>query len=411
MLKAIKIRLYPTPEQRDYISRLHGSCRFVYNNCLAFKIERYNNDKKNTSFSELGKHLTDLKSQENTKWLKDVHSKVLQQSLINLETAYKSFFKNGNGFPKFKSRKDNAQSCRFPIDAIGKINGNRINIIKPLRDMHFKCSKRDEKHLNSMQDNIKSATLTKNKSGNYYFSVLLEFPDKKPLEKLDTTIGLDVGIKSFIVDSNGNTYENIKIKRNNQKKLKKLYKKLSRKQKDSNNKNKSRIKLAKFCEKLNNQKEFYLHQVSNKIVMENQHIIIEDLNVKGMLKNHNLAGSIQELSLNRFKEMLQYKAQWNGREVIQVDRYFPSSKLCNCCGFKNNDLKLCDRNWKCSSCNSILNRDFNAAKNILKEGKRLIGLSSSELTLGEITSLDGSLNQEQNVNMVYHINGTMVVPC
>lgn len=399
MLKAIKVRLYPNKEQEDYIANLLGCCRFAYNSCLAYKIKEYNENEKSVSFGEIGKHLVSLKQQEETEWLKNVHSKVLQQTLINLEKAYKSFFKNGSGFPKFKSKKESKQSCRFPNDAMGKINGNRINIIKQLRNIHFKCSRRDEKHLNKYFKNVKSGTLYRTKSGNYYFSILINIPTQKELKESNQIIGLDVGIKDFIVDSNGDKHENIKIKRNNQKKLAKLHRSLSRKQKGSNNREKARIKLSKFYEKLNNKKEYYLHQVSNKILSENKTIVIEDLNVSGMMKNHKLARSIQELSLFRFKEMLTYKANWYGRNLIQVDRYFPSSKLCSCCNHKNTKLELKDRTWTCSKCRTVHDRDFNAAKNILNEGKRIlnIGLSSPELTLGEISSLERSVNQEKNV--------------
>lgn len=391
MLKAIKIQLYLNSDQMIYSNKLLGSCRFIYNNLLAYKIYEYNTNEKSLSFGELGKKLTDLKSEY--EWLKESHSKVLQQSLINLEQAYKSFFKNGVGFPKFKSKKDNKSSCRFPIDAIGKINGNRINIIKQLKDVHYKCSVKDEIYLNKYQNLIKSATLSKTKSGKYYFSILIDKPNNKILPKTSNIIGLDLGIKSFIIDSNGNEYANIKIKRNNEKKLAKLHRELSKKVKDSKNRNKARIKLAKYYEKLNNIKENYLHKITNKLLDENQVIIIENLNVGGMMKNHNLARSIQELSLNRFKTMLTYKAEWYGRDVIEVDRWFASSKLCNCCGHKNNDLALSDRVWTCPNCNTELNRDLNAAINIRDEGKKIlnikqIGLSSPKLTPTESKSLD-----------------------
>jgi putative transposase len=399
MLKSIKVRLYPNKDQEDYISNLLGCCRFAYNNCLDYKIKTYNKTKENVSFGQIGKHLVELKNNEETSWLKNAHSKVLQQTLINLEQAYKNFFINNSGFPKFKSKHESKQSCRFPNDAIGKISGNRINIIKPLKNIHFKCSRRDEKHLNKYQKEIRSGTLSRTKSGNYYFSILIDVPTQKELKQTNKVIGLDVGIKDFIVDSNGKKYENIKIKRNNQKKLAKLHRSVSKKVKGSSNRNKARIKLAKFYEKLNNKKDFYLHQVSNKIIDENQAIIIEDLNVSGMMKNHKLARSIQELSLFRFKEMLTYKANWYGRDLIQIDRFFPSSKLCSCCGHKNTELTLKDRSWICSECGTKHDRDFNAAKNILNEGKRIlnIGLSSPELTLGEISSLERSMNQEKNM--------------
>ena len=386
MIKAIKVRIYPTQEQEDYISRLLGCCRFTYNSCLSLKIKTYNEEKKSVSFGEIGKYLVELKNREDTSFLKDVHSKVLQQTLINLEAAYKSFFKNGQGFPKFKSKKSSIESCRFPVDAIGKVFGNRINIIKPLRDVHFKCSKRDEKHLNQFQDQIKSATLSRSKQGYHYFSLLVDIPVQKELHQSNNSIGIDLGVKTFIVDSNGREYENIKVTRNNQKKLSKLQRSVSKKLKGSKNKEKSRIKLAKYHEKLSNIKNNYLHQVSNKLLEENQLIVIEDLNVSGMMKNHKLAKSIQELSLFKFKEILTYKCNWYGRDLIQIDRFFPSSKLCGECGHKNNDLTLKDREWQCPSCNTIHLRDLNAAKNILKEGLRIlkIGLSSPELTLQEI---------------------------
>ena len=392
MLKAIKIRIYPNQDQESYISKLLGSCRFLFNNCLAYKIEQYNINKKSITFGELGKYLTELKSIEEYSWLKESHSKVLQQTLINLDVAYKNFFKNGNGFPKFKSKKDNKQSCRFPVDAISKIKGNRINIIKPLSNIHFKCSKLDEIYLNHNQKLIKSATLTKNKSNEYYFSILIEDSRIKQLPKIDNIIGIDLGVKDFIVDSNGNYFKNIKTKRNNQKKLKRLNKSLSRKINGSYNKNKQRIKLAKFHEKLNNQKENYLHKVSNQLLNENQVIVMEDLNVKGMLKNHCLAKSIQELSLNKFKNMLIYKATWYGRDLIQIDRWFPSSKLCHCCGHKNINLTLKDRLWTCPECGEVHDRDINAAINIKNEGLRILSIENNKIGLSspELTSIESS---------------------
>lgn len=393
-MKAIKIKLYLSHEQTNYANNLLGCSRFVYNNCLSYKIEKYNEDKKTIGFGELGRYLTNLKNEH--PFLKDVHSKVLQQSLINLDIAYKNFFKNGMGFPKFKSKHENKQSCRFPIDAIGNIKGNRITIIQKLKNIHFKTSIRDEKILNNFKKKIKSATLSKSKSGNYQLSILIDVPNNKQLLKTDKVIGIDLGIKDFIVTSNNQRFENIKTTRNNQKKLAKLQRRLSKKQKGSNNKNKCRIKLAKYHEKLNNIKENYLHQVSNKLINENQVICMEDLNVKGMMKNRNLAKSIQELSLNKFKTMLEYKSNWYGRDLIQIDRYFPSSKQCSCCGYKNKELTLKDRNWTCPKCNTLHDRDFNAATNIVNEGIKLfkikIGLSSPELKPLESTTLVDSLN-------------------
>lgn len=391
MLKAIKIRLYPNQEEIKYINNLLGTSRFVYNQLLSFKIYEYNQNNVSVTFSELGKKLTSLKAEY--EWIKNSHSKVLQQSVINLDIAYKNFFKrNDVGFPKFKSKHNNKQTARFPVDAISGVKGNRINIIRPLKNIHYKCSKRDEKYLNKNQDHIKSATLTRTKSGRYYFSILIDKPEDKKLPKNDDILGIDLGIKDFIITSNNERFENIKIKGNNKNKIVKLHRELSRKKKGSSNKNKSRVKLARYYEKLNNIKENYLHQVTNQLLDENQVIIIENLSVGNMIKNHKLARSLQELSLYRFKEMLKYKANWYGRDIIEIDRWFPSSKLCSVCGHKNTNLKLKDRSWVCPVCGEDHDRDYNAAKNIKKEGQRIlsindnirpknkIGLSSPKLT-------------------------------
>jgi putative transposase len=261
-----------------------------------------------------------------------------------------------------------------------------------IKDIHFKCSRKDEKLLNKFQHNIKSGTLSKTKSGNYYFSVLIDLNKIKQLNKpTNDIIGIDIGIKNFIVTSDNQVFENIKSTRNNEEKLKRLNQLLSRKQKGSKNKNKAKIKLAKFHEKITNKKENYLHHVVNQLLSENQTVVIEDLNVNGMLKNKMLAKSIQELSLNRFKTILEYKAKWYDREIIQIDRWFPSSKKCNYCGYIKNNLTLNNREWTCPSCQTLLNRDLNAAINIKNEGKHLkkikigdlssnIGLSSPEYT-------------------------------
>lgn len=394
MLRAIKIRLYPNKTQEEYISSLLGSYRKVYNLALNHKIEVYKSTGENHRIQEIGLefHNNWTKSEE-YHYLKEHNTKVMKQAIINMLDSYKRFFVNGSGFPKFKSKHDNNQSCRFPSEAISKRNdylSGRLTLVKQLKDIKFKCSDKYKDYLNKYKSNIKSATLTRTKSGNYFLSILVDGDlMKEKSQPKNNFIGLDLGIKTFIVDSNGNSFENIKIKRNNQKKLVKLHRKLSRKQKGSSNRNKARIKLSKLYEKLNNQKENYLHHITNQLLDENQVIIIEDLNVKGMMKNHNLARSIQELSLYRFKEMLKYKAEWYDRHVIEIDRFYPSSKLCGNCGYKNVNLRLKDREWTCSSCGIKHDRDKNAAINILNEGKRLYK-DIVPTRCGELTPLDSS---------------------
>ena len=391
MIQAIKIKLYPSNDQKIYINKLLGTSRFVYNQCLNYKITEYKTNNKNTNISDTNNYVKELKLEH--EWIKESHSKVLQQSLMNLEMAYKNFFKEHRGFPKFKS-KHSIQSCRFPVDAIMGVKGNRINIITKLKDIHYKCSRHDEIALNKHQKSIKSGTLSKDKQGDYYFSVLIDLPVKTLENTSNDIIGIDLGIKNFVICSDGTIYENLKFK--TKKKLKRLHKNLSRKKKGSNNRNKARVKLAKQYNKINHQKEYYLHSVVNQLLRENQTIVMEDLNVSGMVKNHKLAEAIQEVSWSRFKEILTYKAKWYNRNVISVDRWFPSSKTCSSCGYIKKDLTLQDREWVCPVCGAHHDRDLNAATNIKNEGlKKQLGMSLPEVTLTECNTLvpRGSKNQ------------------
>lgn len=391
MIKALKIRLYPNQQQASYIDNLLGSYRFVYNKCLNHKITAYTEHGKSIGLKELGNYFhQELTKNPDFDWLNEHNTKVLKQSVINLLDSYKRFFVNKAGFPKYKSRKEFKQSCRFPVEAISRRNtyiNNKISLTSNLKDIKFKTSDKYIKYLSEYKSNIKSATLTKSKSGNYHLSVLIELPCDKTLPKTDKVIGIDLGIKDFIVTSDNQTFENLKSIRSNQKKLNKLHKDLSRKQNKSNNKTKARIKLAKFHEKLHNIKDNYLHHISNQLINENQVIVIEDLNVSGMLKNHCLAKSIQELSLNKFKQLLTYKCDWYSRDLIEVDRFYPSSKTCSCCGYKNPNLTLNDRTFKCPICGVSIDRDYNAAINIRNEGRRLLN-NKIPIRNGELTPME-----------------------
>ena len=388
MLKAVKIRLYPNKTQQSYINQLLGCYRLVYNKCLDRKKTAYVTDKTNLDLKAMGNYFhQDLTKDSNYSFLTEHNTKVLKQSIMTLMEAYKRFFVNGNGFPKFKSKHDSKQSCRFPEEAISGLNdyeSGKLMLTKQLKDLHFRCSDEYKTYLNKHKSGIRSATLTKTKSGNYFLSILVDGSlDKQVQAPVNDIVGIDLGIKDFIVCSDGKTYDNIKIKRNNEKMLVKLNRQLSKKTNGSKNKNKARIKLAKYQEHLNNIKENYLHQVTNQLINENQVISMESLDVKNMMSNHKLARSIQELSLYRFKTMLIYKANWYGRYVVEVDKWFPSSKLCNVCGHKNVDLTLSDREWICPKCGTHHDRDFNASQNIEHEGQRIMGLSNDNpLTVG-----------------------------
>ena len=374
MLKAIKIRIYPDSVQKGFISKQLGCCRLIYNKLLYYKKTQYKEYKQNTSLSQLGKYLTNLKKQDEYLFLNDVYAMCLAQTMQDLLKAYDNFFKLHKGYPKFKSKKDTKQSCRFTnliFRGKKKINGNRITLIKQLQNILFKCSRKEEIYLNHNEKYIHSVTLTKTSTEKYYLSILIDYNIIQK-EKLDTVIGLDLGIKDFIVDSNRNRYENKHFYKNQEKKLKKLQRQLSKKQKGSNNRNKLKIKLAKVHEKISNQRNTYLHQITSKLVNENQIICIEDLNVKGMMSNHKLAKSIQELSLYEFRRQLEYKCNWYGRRLVIINQFYPSSKTCHNCGYIYKDLKLSEREWICPHCGKLIDRDYNASLNILDNGLKQI---------------------------------------
>ena len=386
MLKAIKIRIYPSDEQKQFINRQLGCCRVVYNSCLAYRRDKY--EKEGISITSLRAINYIKKKKKDREWLKEVHSKVLQQSVMDMNSSYKNFFEGRSGFPKFKSKKDYEQKCRFPKDAFIGIRGNRIDLIKSLKDIHFKCSVRDEKYLNKNQNKVHSLTLTKTKSDQYYLSVLVD-KQIEPKQSVNSVVGIDLGIKDFVITSEGQVFENLHFKKSETNKLKRLQRQLSRKQPNSNNREKVRIKLAKLNQKIRNKKLHYLHQVSNQLVSENQIICMEDLNVKGMMKNHNLAESIQEMNFGEFKNLLTYKCLQYGRQLVFIDRFYPSSKTCHCCGYVNKSLKLSDRQWICPECNSVIDRDLNAAMNIKDEGlRKIIGWSSPEFTPVDCPTMD-----------------------
>lgn len=375
MLKAIKIRLYPNKTQKKQLLNLLGSYRFVFNNCLAYKKERYETDKLNTSLSDLGKHFHGQLRSEH-EWLKEHNTKVLKQSIINLETAYKNFFKQGRGFPRFKLKHDE-QKARFPQEAVAAKTfdeeTSRLNLTKTIKGLRFECSDRDKAYLFKNMSGIKSVTIIKKKCGHYYASILIDGELLKVVRPMvnDNVVGIDLGIKSLLTLSDGTNIDNPRWIRSSEKQLKKLQKQLSKKIKGSNNRNKARLRLARKHEKIKNQKTDFLHNITSKIINENQVIVLEDLNLSGMLKNHKLAKAIQELGLYEMRRQLEYKSEWYGRDLVFVDRWFPSTKTCSCCGWKNNDLKLSDREFICEECGLVIDRDENAAINIKNEGIRL----------------------------------------
>lgn len=376
MLRAVKIRLYPNKTQAEQFNKLLGCYRFVYNQCLARKINSYKENKISENISTLGQFIHhELLKDDNFIWLREQNTKVLKQAVNDMLSAYKNFFAQHKGFPKFKSKRDNKQSCRFELGAISKRNDYttyKLSLAN-IRNVRFRCNDKYAEYLQKHKANIKQATLSKLPCGEYYLSILVDGSlTHKGLRDTDNTVGIDLGIKDFVITSGGEVFENLHFKKCQSNKIKRLQRQLSRKQKDSNNRNKARIKLAKAYKKINDKKQYYLHQVSNTLINENQVICMEDLNVKGMLRNHKLAESIQEMNFGEFRRMLEYKVNWFNRRIVYVNRFYPSSKTCHNCGYINKELKLSDRQWICPHCGEVIERDYNAALNILDEGLRKI---------------------------------------
>ena len=393
MLRAIKIRLYPNKEQELKLNKVLGCYRFVYNQTLARKQQEYNENKKSLGLTDLSKYFhNELLKDEQYSWLKEENTKIMKQSIRQMLSAYEKFFKQHNGFPKFKSKKDK-QSALFPLEAISKKNTfetRKITLTQPLKDIRFRCSDLNHNRLRQYRDSIRSATLSKAKSGNFFLSILIDLPNEKIVKfKLtDEHVGIDLGVKNFVITSDGEVFENKHFYKSQEQKITKLQRQLSKKQKGSNNRNKVRIKLAKAFEKLNKKKENYIHSVVNELLKYYDIIFMENLNVRGMLNNHKLAKAIQEVGFYRFKSILVDKAFNNGKEVIFVDKFYPSSKTCSVCGYKKYNLKLSDRVWTCPQCGEHHDRDINAAMNILLEGERIIGVRSTKYTLMENPTVD-----------------------
>ena len=376
MLRAVKIRLYPNKQQATQINKLLGCCRFVYNQTLARKINQYkehNISENRTTLSYWLFH--ELLKDDNFLWLREQNTNVLQQVIMDMLDAYKRFFKQHTGYPKFKTKHDNKQSCRFVRYTISKRNDYTTYQLSlaNIKNIKFRCNKKYAQYLQNHHDNIRQATLMKLPCDEYYLSILVDGDLTRKVKETNEVVGIDLGIKDFVITSEGEVFNNLHFKKNETNKITKLQHQLSRKEKGSNNRNKARIKLAKTYKKISDSKQYYLHKVSNSLINENQVICMENLNVKGMIKNHKIAESILEMNFGEFRRILEYKAKWYNRKIVFVDRFYPSSKICSCCGYKYKDLTLDIREWSCPNCGNHHDRDINAATNILNEGIRLIG--------------------------------------
>ena len=355
-----KYRIYPNKAQKDLIDRTLDACRFVFNHFLAVHRDQWRANQQSITYIQTASMLTDLKRREENSWLKETDSKALQESLRNLDAAYRNFFEKRTGYPRFKSRNCRNQSYRTRgrPNSIRFINGKiklpKIGLVKV-------------KQRRSFDGRVLNATISRTASGKYFVSLCVEQETKNLIHTNNGgQVGIDVGLKEFYSDSNGDTVANPRTLRKYQRKLAREQRRLSRKLPHSKNRQKQRVRVARVYEKTVNVRRDFLHKVSTQLVRENQTIAVEDLQVKNMLKNHRLARAISDVSWSEFFRQLEYKAKFYGAEVLKVPTFYPSSQTCHVCGYRNKETKdLSVRKWTCSQCGTVHDRDLNAAQNIL----------------------------------------------
>ncbi|PYB68473.1 transposase [Thermoplasma sp. Kam2015] len=383
MITAAKVKLYPNERQKILLEKHFGSCRFVYNYFLAKRDEYYitHRDAEKSSLSYLDTQNMLIELKKEYPWLYEINSQSLQMSLRFLDNAFKNFFHKNTEHPKFKKKGINEY---FAVPQHIKIQGNRIYFPKFSEGIYFKGS---EKKLSEIKD-INEIVITKD-SGYYYCSIIYEIPEELPEKKplsAENSVGIDLGIEKFATLSPGIAIENPGFIKKLEKRIKKLQKQLSRKQNGSKNRRKHILKLQKEYMKLRNMREDFDDKISTAIAKQYDTIIIEDLNVKGMMQNHHISKSLNDVSFYSFKQRLEWKAEKYGKNIIGIGRFDPSSKICSSCGNIKHDLKLSDRIYHCDVCGLIIDRDHNASKNIRKIGLIRVGSVRSEFTPMEIAT-------------------------
>ncbi len=356
-IKTFKYRIYPNKEQKVALEKQFGTVRFVFNHFLKRRIDHFAQVNKGLTYHDTAKELTLLKKQAEYAWLKEVNSQSLQFALKSLDTAYDNFFQKRANFPKFK-KKRNKQSFKVPQHFT--IEGNNLKLPK-MGNVQLVLHR-------PLQGKSVSVTISKASSGKYFASVQCEVTIENP-EYSGASIGCDFGLKDFVTDSNGTKIVHPKMLKRSLKTIKDLQKSVSRKKKGSANRAKAIKRLANKHEKVNNQRNDFQHKLSYQMVVENQAIILEDLSLQNMIKNHCLAQALSDSGWAEFVRKLEYKGKWYGCNIVKINRWFPSSKRCHKCNWINESLTLADRTWQCLQCETIHDRDHNAAQNILIFGK------------------------------------------
>jgi putative transposase len=369
MQKAFKYRFYPTTDQEDLLRRTMGCTRLVYNKALALRTDAYYQDQKRIGYLETSKALTGWKQEEGLEFLKEVSSVPLQQSLRCLQTAFTNFFEGRAKYPNFR-KKSQGGSALF-ADTAFSLKGGEIFIAKCKEALPIRWSQQLPRNAEPS-----SITIKLTPSGKWFVSILCDALILA-LPKVESKVGLDMGITTLLTVSSGEKVSNPKSLRKVQKKLKRLQKNLYRKVKGSNNRYKARLKVARLHEKVSNIRRDNLNKVTTKLVQENQLIAIETLNVKGMMRNHKLAQAIGDASWGELIRQLEYKAAWYGRTLVKIDQWFPSSKRCSSCGHTLRKLPLNIREWDCPGCGTHHDRDQNAAINILAVGLTVLACGAT----------------------------------